>query len=186
MPLSEYCDGMASRSGKSDGIDGLDLAIVEAMAMNGRMSPADIAATIGNVSERTVRNRLNALIERRLLFFPTIADVSVRRGIYLDVAIDTQAGLMASVADLLVDFPDVEWVAYGGGEHDVYCSLLVFDQASALEVVEEIDRIPGVMGVKVITHLAVIKSHGFRLRAADELRAKLDRRPGTASEEADE
>ena len=126
---------MASRSGKSDGIDGLDLAIVEAMAMNGRMSPADIAATIGNVSERTVRNRLNALIERRLLFFPTIADVSVRRGIYLDVAIDTQAGLMASVADLLVDFPDVEWVAYGGGEHDVYCSLLVFDQASALEVV---------------------------------------------------
>ena len=59
-------------------------------------------------------------------------------------------------------------------------------QASALEVVEEIDRIPGVMGVKVITHLAVIKSHGFRLRAADELRAKLDRRPGAASDEAGE
>ena len=185
-PLSEYGDGMASRSGKSDGIDDLDIAIVEAMAMNGRMSPADIAATIGNVSERTVRNRLNALIERRLLFFPTVADVSVRRGLYLDVAIDTQAGLMASVAYLLVDFPDVEWVGYGGGEHDVYCSLRVFDQTSALEVVEEIDRIPGVMGVKVITHLAVIKSHGFRLRAADELRAKLDRRSGAASDEGGE
>ena len=177
---------MASRSGKSDGIDDIDLAIVEAMAMNGRMSPADIAATIGNVSERTVRNRLNALIERRLLFFPTVTDPSVRGGIYLDVAIDTQPGLMASVADFLVDFPQVEWVGYGGGEHDVYCSLLIFDQLSALEVVEEIDRIPGVMGVKVTTHLAVIKSHGFRLRAADELRAKLDKRSGAASDEASE
>ena len=175
---------MASRSGKWDGIDDLDLAIVEAMAKNARMSPADIAAAIGNVSERTVRNRLNALIERRLLFFPTIADLSVRRGIYMDVAIDTESGLMTSVADSLVDFPQVEWVAYGGGEHDVYCSLLVFDQVSALQAVEEIHRIPGVTGVKVTTHLAVIKSHGFRLRAADELRAKLDRRSGTASDEA--
>lgn len=177
---------MGSRSVKSGGIDDLDLAIVEAMALNGRMSPADIAATIGNVSERTVRNRLNALIERRLLFFPTVTDPSARGGIYLDVAIDTESGLMASVAESLVDFPQVEWVAYGGGEHDVYCSLLVFDQLSALEVVEEIDRIPGVMAVKVTTHLAVIKSHGFRLRAADDLRAKLDKRSGTVSGEASE
>lgn len=177
---------MGSRSDKSGGIDDLDLAIVEAMALNGRMSPSDIAATIGNVSERTVRNRLNALIERRLLFFPTVTDPSARGGIYLDVAIDTESGLMASVAESLVDFPQVEWVAYGGGEHDVYCSLLVFDQLSALEVVEEIDRIPGVMAVKVTTHLAVIKSHGFRLRAADNLRAKLDKRSGTASGEASE
>lgn len=177
---------MSSRSRKSDGFDDLDLAIVEAMSTNGRMSPADIAAKLGNVSERTVRNRLNALIERRLLFFPTVTDPWVRGGIYLDVAIDTQTGLMASVADCLVDFPQVEWVAYGGGEHDVYCSLLVFDQMSALEVVEEIDRIPGVMGVKVTTHLAVIKSHGFRLPAADELRAKLGRQRGMPSGEADE
>ena len=166
---------MISRSRKAGEIDDLDLDIVEAMATNGRMSPAEIASTIGNVSERTVRNRLNALIERRLLFFPTVADPSVRSGIYLDVAIDTESGLMTSVADAVVDFPQVEWVAYGGGEHDVYCSLLVFDQLSALQVVEEIDRIRGVTGVKVTTHLAVIKSHGFRLRAADELRAKLER-----------
>ena len=177
---------MASRSRKTDGIDDLDLAIVEAMAMNGRMSPADIAVTISNVSERTVRNRLNALIEQRLLLFPTVTDTSVRRGIYLDVAIDTESGLMANVADCLVDFPQVEWVAYGGGEHDVYCALLVFDQTSALEVVEEIDRIPGVVSVKVTTHLAVLKSHGFRLRAADELRAKLNRWSGTVSNEAGE
>ena len=166
---------MIARSGKSDEIDGLDLAIVEAMATNGRMSPGDIASEIGDVSERTVRNRLNSLIERRHLFFPTVADPSVRHGIYLDVAIDTESGRMTSVADAVVDFPQVEWVGYGGGEHDVYCSLLVFDQHSALQVVEEIDRIRGVTGVKVTTHLAVIKSHGFRLRAADELRAKLEK-----------
>ncbi len=176
---------MSSRSSKSSEIDDLDLAIVEAMAKNGRMSPAEIATAVGNVSERTVRNRLNALIERRLLFFPTVADPSARRGIYLDVAIDTESGLMTSVADALVDFPEVEWVGYGGGEHDVYCSLLVFDQVSALQVVEEIDRIHGVTSVRVTTHLAVIKSHGFRLRAADELRAKLDRQSATVTAEAD-
>ena len=177
---------MRSQSGKPHKINDVDLSIVEAMAKNGRMSPAEIAAKIGSVSERTVRNRLNALIERRLLFFPTVADVSVRRGTYMDVSIVTEAGMMTKVADRLVDFPQVEWVGYGGGEDDVYCAILVFDQVSALEAIEEIDRIPGVLGVKVTTHLSVIKSHGFRLRAADELRAKLRKQSGTASGEADE
>lgn len=166
---------MKSRSRKVAEIDDLDLAIAEAMSSNGRMSPADVAEAVGNVSERTVRNRLNSLIERRLLFVPTVTDPSVSGGIYIDVALDTEAGMMACVAERIVDIPGMQWVAYGGGEHDVYGSLLVFDRLSALQVVEEIDRIPGVTGVEVITHLAVLKTHGFRLRAADELRAKLDK-----------
>ncbi len=57
-----------------DKLDDLDRAIVSAMSNNGRMSPAEIAERVGDVTERTIRNRLKTLIEKRLIYMATIPD----------------------------------------------------------------------------------------------------------------
>ena len=159
-------------------IDALDLEIVEILRRQGRLSAAEIADRVGNVTERTIRNRINSLVERRLLFLAAVADPQVFNGIYLDLMIDTEPSMMAEVANMLVEYDQIEWVGYGGGDHDVYASMLATSKEHALAIVEEIDRIPGIQSVKVTTHLAVLKTHGFRLRAATELRARIDAQDG--------
>ena len=143
------------------------------LAENGRLPAAEIAERVGNVTERTIRNRINSLVERRLLFFGAIADPQVSDSIYIDLMVDTEPGRMAEVACILVEFTFVEWVAYGCGDHDVYASIRATGKRSALDIIERVNRIPGVRKARTVAHLAVLKTHGFKLRAADELRERL-------------
>ena len=54
--------------------DDLDTKIVEQLVRDGRLSAANIAKRIGGVTERTVRTRMNSLIERRLISVGAIVD----------------------------------------------------------------------------------------------------------------
>ena len=159
-------------------LDSLDEGIAKLLAEDARMSASQISETLGDVTERTVRNRITSLIERRILLTTAVLDPVATGRVYLDLNIDTAPGKMADVADRLVDLPQIDMVSYGGGSHDVYAYLLAESLQFGLALVEEVDRIPGVISVKVTTHMAVLKSHGFRLRAADDLRARLNEERG--------
>jgi len=76
-------------------------------------------------------------------------------------------------ADEIVDHPMIDWIGFRGSDVDLTAALLASSPEKVADVVEEISQIDGVRSIKVITFLTVLKAYGFRLQAADELRARI-------------
>ena len=157
-----------------DRFDDLDTKIVDQLIQNGRLSPAEIAKAIGDVSERTVRSRITSLIERRLVFVGAIADPhAMGNQVLADLLIDVEPGRTMEVADRLVDYPELSYVGCTAGIHDITAGLAVATNEALLDFVDDLGRIPGVRKVIVATVLTMLKTYGFKTRAADELRQRL-------------
>ncbi|WP_120633756.1 Lrp/AsnC family transcriptional regulator [Ruegeria sp. EL01] len=160
--------------GKPETFDTLDRQIVEMLASDGRRSASEIANNIGDVSERTIRNRLNALIEQKLVFMAAIPDpVALGDTVSVELRITTEPGRIAEVADTLIDNPNVEWIGYMGTDHDVAVAFPPMSRAEAMQKIEEISAIPGIRDIKKEFYMAVLKLYGFKSRAADDLRKRI-------------
>lgn len=159
---------------QDDKLDDLDRSIVSTMSNNGRMSPVEIAERIGGVTERTIRTRLKSLIEKRLIYMATIPDPrAMGDSLHAELRMELEPKLAMMAADQIVDHPMIDWVGFRGSDVDLTAALLASSPEKVADVVEEISQIDGVRSIKVITFLTVLKSYGFRLQAADELRARI-------------
>ena len=74
-------------------VDTVDRAIVDLLMEDGRMSSADIARRIGGVSERSVRYRLQRLIDRGIvrvsaILAPQALGFSVVADVFVEVELD--------------------------------------------------------------------------------------------------
>ncbi|MCY4137623.1 MAG: AsnC family transcriptional regulator, partial [Rhodobacteraceae bacterium] len=89
----------------SQQIDDLDREIIEHLTVDGRASASEIAQRIGKVSERTIRNRISALLQSRQIVIGAIPDpVITEPGVHAEVLIDVEPGLIDKVAlDLFRD-----------------------------------------------------------------------------------
>ena len=71
--------------------DNIDWKIITFLNENGRMPSAEIARKLGNVSARTVTNRINALTENGIISVRAIVDpVKVGYGVMADVFIEVE------------------------------------------------------------------------------------------------
>ena len=101
-------------------INATDIAIIRLLTEDGRLSSSEIAKRIGNISERTVRNRLNALIERSLIRVGALPDpAALGPMVIADVMIQVQPGKVMDVAKRLVEYDAVNYVACITGENDI-------------------------------------------------------------------
>ncbi len=157
-----------------DKFDDVDRRIVEAMSTNGRMSPSEIAERVGGVTERTIRNRLKSLIDKRLIYMATIPDPrAIGASVHAELRMELEPSLAMRAADKIVDHPMIDWVGYQGSEVDLAAALLASSAERVSEVIEELGQIEGVKSIRATTYLSVLKSYGFRLQAADELRERV-------------
>ena len=154
--------------------DELDTQIVEYLVRDGRLSAANIAKRIGNVTERTVRTRMNSLIERRLISVGAIVDpATLGNHVIADLLIEVEPGRTLEIADRLVDYEELSYVACSSGVNNITVMINAPDNHALLEFAEVIGRVPGVRKVTVSTLLALLKTTGFKMLAADEIRSRL-------------
>ena len=167
--------------------DELDTNIVEHLVRDGRLSAANIAKRIGKVTERTVRTRMNSLIERRLISVGAIVDpATLGSHVIADLLIEVKPGRTLEIADKLVDYEELSYVACSSGVNDITVMINATDNHALLEFAEVIGRIPGVRKVTVSTLLALLKTTGFKTLAADEIRSRLSHRDSKKSLKAKE
>ena len=57
-------------------LDDLDRTIIGLLTEDGRLSASEIAGKIGGVSERTVRNRITALLQSRMIVIGAIPQIT--------------------------------------------------------------------------------------------------------------
>ena len=126
--------------------DRTDWKIIKLLNENGRMPSAEIARRLGNVSARTVTNRIEALIREGIINIRAIVNPEmVGYGILADVFIETEPGQLREVAERVAEFPQVSYVACATGDTDVIISVRARNIEELYNfVIEVLGKIPGI------------------------------------------
>ncbi|MCL5941924.1 MAG: Lrp/AsnC family transcriptional regulator [Actinobacteria bacterium] len=127
-------------------LDDIDRRIISLLLEDGRMPSAEIARRIGHVSERTVRYRIDRLVNNGVIQVSAVVNPrALGLAVTADVFIEVVPGRLRSVAQSLAQLPQVSYVAYSTGERDLSIQVYARDNAELHTFVSEvIGNIPGV------------------------------------------
>jgi Lrp/AsnC family transcriptional regulator for asnA, asnC and gidA len=127
-------------------IDKIDIDMVNLLMEDGRMPCADIARRIGNITERSVRYRLERLLDEGIVRIGAIANpIKLGYSVIADVFIEVEPTLIMEVAQRLTCYDCVRYVACSTGDRDVSVQVIARTNAEVYAFVTEIiARLPGV------------------------------------------
>ena len=145
-------------------LDDLDKAIVQVLSEDGRLSASEVALRIGEVSERTVRNRIAALLQTRSIVIGAIPDATaLGREAQAELLIAVEGGKLDSVVAQLVEFEQVYFLAATSGKYALSASVMFATRSELLEFTEgSIASLPGVRNVVINVVLKLYKTFGTR------------------------
>ena len=132
--------------------DRLDWQIIKLLMDDGRLSSADISRLLGNISARTVTNRIETLTEEGIIHIRSIVNPeSIGYCVLADVFIEVEPGELRNVAEQLACFPQISYIALATGDTDIIISV----RARGIDelynfVTETIGKMPGVGHTKTI------------------------------------
>lgn len=127
-------------------LDSRDIAIVDLLMEDGRMSCAEIARRVGDVSERAVRYRITRLVQEGIIRISAIPNPMVLGyPVVADVMIEVEPGHIRGVAEKLREYECVSYVACSTGDRDVSIQVVARDNAELYRFVTEVvGQVPGV------------------------------------------
>lgn len=145
-------------------LDDLDRKIIALLGVDGRLSASEVAARVGGVSERTVRNRISALLQSRMITIGAIPDpTAMGREVQADVMIEVEPGSVESVALMLGEYDEVGYLAATTGRFNLSAAISVASQVELLDFCENIvGRLQGVRRVEPWVILRMYKTFGTR------------------------
>lgn len=130
--------------------DGLDWKIIRLLMDNGRLSSADISRKLGDISPRTVTNRIDMLTQDGIINIRSIVNPDkLGYCVLADVFIETEPGKLREVAHQLRDYPQISYIALATGDTDIIISVRAKEIDELYNfVIETIGNIPGVRHTK--------------------------------------
>ena len=126
--------------------DKLDVKIVNLLLDDGRMSASELARRIGDVTERTIRYRIERMIDEDVIRISgVIRPESLGLNIKADVWLEVESDLILEVAKRLAEFDNVTYVACAIGQNDISIQVVAKDTSEIYHFVTEVVRkVPGV------------------------------------------
>ena len=140
-------------------IDKIDQAIVDLLLEDGRMSSAEIARRIGDISERSVRHRIDRLIQEGVIRVSAIVNPkAVGLPVLADVFIEVEPGRVLEVARKMAEFAQVSYVACSTGDRDVSIQVYARDNEELYRFVTEVvGNVPGVRKTHTVLLPLILK-----------------------------
>jgi len=134
-------------------IDDIDIKIINLLMEDGRIPCTEIARNIGNITERSVRYRVDRLVKEGILQVCGIVNPkAVGFTVIADVWLVVDADSILEVAKKMTEFEIVSYVACGIGETDVSVQVLGRSNEEIYRFITEvIGKVPGVR--KTITSI---------------------------------
>lgn len=151
-------------------LDHIDRAIADLLIEDGRMSCAEIARRIGNISERTVRYRIDTLTQAGVLRISAVVNPrALGLSVTADVFLEVEPGRIMSVARRMAEFDCVTYVACSTGESDVSIQIVARDNAELYHFVTEVvANVPGVRRTTTVL-LPVVLKDVYQWRIPEDL-----------------
>jgi Lrp/AsnC family transcriptional regulator for asnA, asnC and gidA len=127
-------------------IDKIDIEIVNLLQKDGRLSAAVISRTIGGISERAVRYRIEKMIAEGIITISAIVNPrSLGLNVVADVMLEVEADAIQDVAQRMAQYECVSYVAYAIGDTDLSVQVVARDHTEVYRFVTEvIGKTPGV------------------------------------------
>lgn len=128
---------------KFDEIDG---KLIDLLMEDGRMPCSELARRLGKTTQRAVRYRLERLIKDGYVRITAVTNPSAMGyPVTTDVFIEVEPGMIQDIAQTLVKFENVTYVACSTGERDISIQVVSRNNPEAYAFVTGvIAKIPGV------------------------------------------
>ena len=137
-------------------LDGVDVAVIEALQIDGREPFRRIAARIG-VSEATVRARYQRLCALDVL---RVTAVTNPLGLGFEgtamIAVRT-TGAPEAAAEAIAAWPEADYVVVTAGQYDVLVEAACPDRRTLLDLINRIRGIEGVTATEAFLYLQMVK-----------------------------
>jgi Lrp/AsnC family transcriptional regulator for asnA, asnC and gidA len=139
--------------------DELDWKIIRLLMDDGRLSSADIARILGDISARTITNRIDILTREGIINIRSIVNPEkIGYCVLADVFIEVEPGMLKAVTKELQGYPQISYLALAIGEMDILVSVRAKELDELYEfVIEKIGKIPGVRHTKTVPLPAQLK-----------------------------
>lgn len=126
-------------------INKIDVEIINLLMENGRMTASEIAQRIG-FTERSVRYRIDRLIERDIIKITAVINPrALGFNVIADVWIEVESGNNRDVAEQLLKYDFISYVATSIGDRDISAQVVGRTNEEVYEIVTEIiGKIKGV------------------------------------------
>lgn len=133
-------------------LDHIDREIISCLLHDGRMASTDIARRLSGVSERTVRYRIDRLVERGVIQIGAIVNPrALGYAVTADVWIEVAPNRLREVAERLATLQEVSYVAYSTGDRDLSIQVYARDNEELHAFVSDvIGSIPGVTRTSIM------------------------------------
>ena len=131
--------------------DQTDWKIIKLLNEDGRMSSAEIARRLGDVSARTITNRIDVLTKQKIINIRSIVNPeALGYCVLADVFIETEPGLLREVAKKVGEMPQVSYVACATGDTDIIISVRAQDIQEMYDfVTEKVGKTHGVRHTRI-------------------------------------
>jgi Lrp/AsnC family transcriptional regulator, regulator for asnA, asnC and gidA len=133
-------------------LDEIDRQIVALLLRDGRMSSAEITRRIGHLSERSVRYRIDRLVRSGVILVSAVVQPqALGYAVIGDVMLEVAPGQLREVAEKLVKFENVSYVAGSVGDGDLSIQIYARSNEELLRFVDEvIGKVPGVTRTRTV------------------------------------
>jgi Lrp/AsnC family transcriptional regulator for asnA, asnC and gidA len=127
-------------------IDEIDKKISDLLIVDGRMSCPEIARRIGNISERSVRYRIERLISNGVISITGSVNAStIGFPVIGDVFLEVEPGRVQDIAKQLAEYELISYIACSTGDSDISLQIFAHDNTELYNIVaNDISKIPGV------------------------------------------
>lgn len=141
-------------------IDKIDVAIINLLMEDGRMAASEVARRVGEISERSVRYRIERMIDAGVMKISAIPNPrSLGYSVFADVWLEVDSGYILDVANKVAEYDCVSYVATSIGERDVSVQIIARSNEEVYSIVTEtFGRIPGVRKTNTSIVPVVVKN----------------------------
>jgi Lrp/AsnC family transcriptional regulator for asnA, asnC and gidA len=159
-------------------IDNTDAQIINLLVDDGRMSCAEIARRLGDISERTVRYRIDRLQAEGVIQVLAVVNPKVLGyTVVADVWLQVESDAILEVAHKMAEYECVSYVACAIGETDVSVQVLSHSTDEIYRFVTEvIGKTPGVIKTTTSIVPQVLKdTHQWRVPTSANSRLEVEK-----------
>lgn len=139
-------------------LDLLDREIICFLQRDGRISGSEIARQL-NIPVRTVRHRIDQMIERKDIL-PTVIINRDNFGyrMAVDIFCQVEINKIEKVVEILKKFHEVNYIAYSFGDQDISIQVLVEDSDKAFQFVRKLADVPEILRTKTVLVPRILKN----------------------------
>ncbi|RPI92558.1 MAG: Lrp/AsnC family transcriptional regulator [Chloroflexi bacterium] len=162
--------------------DKIDIKIVNLLLEDGRMPASEIARRLGSISERSVRYRIDRMVNEGVVQISAVArPQAFGLTTIADIWMEVESDRILEVAKKMAEFDRVSYVACGIGQSDVSIQIVAKDTAEIYQFVTEVVRkVPGVR--KTTTSIVpLILKDVYQWRVPEEIVREISEKERPAS-----